>query len=91
MITRFTALSSLVSLIVLSAAAAGQAQSGADNGTVRDLCPDRPGLNTPACTVDSGRVQMELSLADWARSREGNVRSDDLAFGDLLVRIQCRQ
>jgi hypothetical protein len=68
-------------LFVLLFPAAASAQEG------RDLCPDRPGLNTPACTIDAGRVQVEVSLADWARSSGGGVRSDELLLGDTLVRI----
>lgn len=77
-------ISCLVALPVLLVAAPVFAQS---LETSRDLCPDRPGLNTPACTVDSGRVQVELSLADWTRDKAGPVRTDDLVLGDLLMRV----
>jgi hypothetical protein len=53
---------------------------------LRDLCPDRPGLGTPACTMDPGHVQFELGLGDWTLTRQGGEREDDLATGDLLVR-----
>jgi len=53
---------------------------------LRDLCPDRPGLGTPACTMDPGHVQFELGLGDWTLTRQGGDREDDLATGDLLVR-----
>src|SRR5436305_12778884 len=62
--------------------AAGTAQAG----TLRDLCPDRPGLGTPPCTMDPGHVQFELGLGDWTLTRQGGDREDDLATGDLLVR-----
>lgn len=70
-------------LMLLSPAAALAQEAGA----ARDLCPDRPGLNTPACTVDEGRVQVELSLVDWARESSAGVRTSDLLLGDLLVRV----
>lgn len=49
---------------------------------LRDFCADRPGLGTPACTLDPGHVQVELGLADWTRDRP-----DVFVAGDLLVRI----
>ncbi|MBV9883621.1 MAG: transporter [Sphingomonadaceae bacterium] len=54
--------------------------------TLRDLCPDRPGLGTPACTMDPGHVQIELGLGDWTLTRDPGAREDDLTTGDLLVR-----
>lgn len=53
----------------------------------RDLCTERPGLGTPACTVEPGRVLIETSLADWMSDRSGGVRSDTILFGDTLVRV----
>jgi len=55
---------------------------GARAETPRDFCPDRPGLGTPPCTIDPGRLAVESGLLDWTRD-EGE---DDLAAGDLLVR-----
>jgi hypothetical protein len=54
--------------------------------TLRDLCPDRPGIGTPPCTMDPGHVQFELGLGDWTLTRQGGDREDDLATGDLLIR-----
>jgi hypothetical protein len=53
---------------------------------LRDFCPDRPGLGTPACTMDKGHVAVELGLGDWTLTRQGGDREDDTATGDLLVR-----
>ncbi|MFW2830304.1 transporter [Sphingomonas sp. ID0503] len=53
----------------------------------RELCADRPGLGTPACTVEPGTFQLELGLADWTREDEGTERTDTLLAGDSLVRI----
>lgn len=53
----------------------------------RDLCADRPGLGTPACTVEPGRIVFELGLADWTREHDGDKRTDTILAGDMLVRI----
>jgi len=58
-----------------------------DAAPARDLCPDRPGLGTPACTLDKGRVIVELGLGDWTRDTAGPVRTDTIIAGDALVRI----
>jgi hypothetical protein len=55
---------------------------GARAEAPRDFCPDRPGLGTPACTIDRGRFAVELGLVDWTR----DGREDQFAAGDLLVR-----
>src|SRR5690242_2405394 len=54
---------------------------------LRDLCPDRPGLGTPPCTMDPGHVQVELGLGDWTLTRQGGEREDDFATGDVLLRV----
>jgi hypothetical protein len=53
---------------------------------LRDYCPDRPGLGTPACTIDQGHVSVELGLADWTLDRSRAERNDRLLLGGLLVR-----
>jgi hypothetical protein len=53
----------------------------------RDLCADRPGLGTPACTVEPGRVVMELGLGDWTRERDSATQVDTIVSGDALARI----
>ncbi|MDT9600622.1 transporter [Sphingosinicella rhizophila] len=53
---------------------------------LRDFCPDRPGLGTPACTIDTGRFAVELGLGDWTLEREAGGRSDTIVTGDLLLR-----
>ena len=52
----------------------------------RDLCPTRPGLDTPSCTVDAGHVLVELGLVDWTLQRGDGTRSDTVATGELLAR-----
>jgi hypothetical protein len=53
---------------------------------LRSLCPDRPGLGTPACTVDPGHAVVELGGIDWTLEQDSEQRSDTLVAGDLLVR-----
>ena len=62
------------------------AAQSAEAGTLRDLCPDRPGLGTPPCTIDRGHLLVELGLGDWALTRQSGEREDDIATGDLLLR-----
>lgn len=71
----------LLLLTALSAAVPALANEGR-----RDLCPDRPGLGTPACTVDAGAVMLETGIADWTLDRNGESRTDAWAFGDALLR-----
>jgi hypothetical protein len=52
----------------------------------RDFCADRPGLTTPACTVEPGRVIAELGIADWSVDRQPGTREDQVIAGDLLLR-----
>jgi hypothetical protein len=70
-----------VLLVALAAACPAMAEEG------RDLCPDRPGLGTPACTVEPGRIVFELGLADWTREQDGPERTDTVLAGDALLRI----
>ncbi|MCU6454797.1 transporter [Sphingomonas sp. A2-49] len=53
----------------------------------REYCPERPGLDTPACIVDRGRVSVETSLLDWTLDRQPNSRTDTILIGDTLVRV----
>ncbi|MHA4836235.1 transporter [Sphingopyxis sp. MSC1_008] len=52
----------------------------------RDLCPDRPGLGTPACTIDAGAVMLEVGMAGWTLDRTADSRTDAFTFGDALLR-----
>ena len=73
--------------LLLLALLAATASPAAADPVFRKLCTDRPGLGTPACTLDAGHVQFELGLADWTLDRQRGVRSDEVDAGDLLVRI----
>ena len=52
----------------------------------REFCPERPGLGTPACVLDKGKLQAELGIADWTLDRQPDERTDDIVAGDLLLR-----
>jgi hypothetical protein len=71
---------------VAAAAAAAALPAAAASAQSRDFCPDRPGLGTPPCTIDRGRGDIEIGLADWTLERSGGDRTDTLVLGDLLVR-----
>lgn len=73
----------LRSMALLAAFAAATPAAAADT---RDLCPDRPGLGTPACTVGAGETVVELGIADWTLEKDGVSRTDSWAFGDALLR-----
>ncbi|MCI4591503.1 transporter [Sphingobium sp. BYY-5] len=53
----------------------------------RALCADRPGLGTPPCTVEPGRIVMELGLGDWTRESDAQSRTDTMEAGELLMRV----
>lgn len=57
----------------------------ADEG--RDFCPDRPGLGTPACTVEPGQFVVELGLGDWMHEHDATTRIDTVLAGDALLRV----
>lgn len=70
------------------AGAQAQAQAGAQSATgVRGYCSDRPGLGTPSCTIDRGRISVETGLVDWQRDRSTGSVSDLALIGETLVRI----
>lgn len=69
-------------MAVLLIAGSGIAQAE----EARPLCADRPGLGTPACTVDPGRTVVELGAADWTLDRDATQRGDSVIAGDLLIR-----
>ncbi|KQM99695.1 MULTISPECIES: transporter [Sphingomonas] len=53
----------------------------------RDYCPERPGIDTPACTMEKGRVSVETALADWTRDDGAGSREDNVLIADTLVRV----
>lgn len=52
----------------------------------REFCPDRPGIGSPPCTVDKGRLSFETGLGDWTLNRDAGDREDIFVFGDFLIR-----
>ena len=54
--------------------------------TLRDLCSERPGLDTPACTVDRGHVQIEIGLGGWTLDKQADSRTDTIIAGDISAR-----
>lgn len=52
----------------------------------RDFCPDRPGLGTPACTLDRGQLALEMGVADWTKDRQAGTRTDSVIAADMLLR-----
>ena len=52
-----------------------------------DMCVDRPGLDTPACTLAKGRVMLEMGLAGWDHSTTATGREDTVTLADTTARI----
>ena len=71
----------LALLLVAGAATTAQADD------LRQFCPDRPGLDTPPCTIDPGHVTVEMGGLDWTEEKDPDTRTDTLVAGDLLVRL----
>lgn len=53
---------------------------------LREFCGDRPGLNTPACTVDPGHLQIEAGLGDWTLDKQADSRTDTITAGNVMLR-----
>ncbi len=59
------------------------AEAAAQERPLRQLCVDRPGKDTPACTVDRGHALIELGAFGH---RRGPGAEDEYAIGALLAR-----
>ncbi|WP_295635345.1 transporter [Novosphingobium sp.] len=57
----------------------------------RDFCADRPGFDTPPCTLAPGVVMVETGLAAIAHTSGGGAIDDTLTFGDTLIRVGVAQ
>lgn len=71
----------LLGALLLAAAAPAFAQAD------ERFCPNRPDLADTGCTVEAGRVLLEVSGFDWQRSDAGGEREDQFVSGDVLARI----
>ena len=67
---------------VLVVAGAARAES-----SERAFCPARPGKATPTCTVDAGRVQVEVDAFDETFDKSGGVKTTDMTIATPQVRI----
>lgn len=76
-------LSRLLTILIGVTGCAGVAH-GQD---LREFCADRPGLGTPACTLDPGHLMLETGLIDWTRESDPQARTDMFESGDFLLRF----
>ncbi|UAK26091.1 transporter [Sphingomonas nostoxanthinifaciens] len=76
----------VLGLLVCAAAAAPVWAQDAQQPKLRDLCSDRPGLDTPACTVDPGHLQVEVGLGDWTLDKQPDQRTDTIDAGQIALR-----
>ena len=65
--------------LLIAAVPAGAAE-------LRELCPDRPGLNTPPCIVDAGHVLVEAGLS-YTHDRNPDSIDSEQDYGELNVRF----
>ena len=52
----------------------------------RDYCPDRPGIDTPPCTIEPGKLSAEVAIGDWTHDKDADAIEDTVLAGDLLLR-----
>ena len=53
----------------------------------RDFCANRPGLNTPACTLEPGAVMIETGIMQWDHTADLATIDDTITLGDTTVRV----
>lgn len=70
-------------LLIFAAATLGAAPAAAED----EFCVDRPGANTPPCTLAPGRLMAEVSAVDWTLDRSAEERTDTILAADLLLRL----
>lgn len=51
-----------------------------------DFCVDRPGLNTPPCTLKAGEGMAEVGLTEWDHGADPASVIDTIAAGDVTLR-----
>ena len=72
----------IVAAALLAAASMAHAETAE-----RAFCPARPGKASPTCTVDPGRVQLEVDAYDETFDKSGGVKTTDLTLAAPQLRI----
>jgi hypothetical protein len=73
--------------VILGGIAAGVALAWPDSASeLRDLCADRPGLDTPPCTVDRGHLQVETGVGDWTLEKDAAEETHRVLVADTQLR-----
>jgi hypothetical protein len=67
---------------VVAAAAIGTPAAAAHAADQPQICADRPGRSSQACTVPAGHFQFESSLFDWTLDKHSGERDTTLAIGE---------
>ena len=57
----------------------------------RDFCANRPGLDTPACTLAPGDAMVEVGVLGWDHQADASGRDDTLTAGDVTMRFGVAQ
>ncbi len=52
----------------------------------RDYCPERPGIGTPPCTVEPGKLSAEIAVGDWTRESDATSLTDTIIVADWALR-----
>jgi len=52
----------------------------------KPICPDRPGRGTSPCTLEDGRVQLELGLFDDSYQHRSDITTDSDNVGSFLAK-----
>lgn len=83
---RRTVSAALVTSMIL---ACGAAHGGDDPapGPLRDLCVDRPGKGTSACTVDAGHFQVEVDAFNGTYASDGSSSVDSYFYTNPTIKF----
>ena len=55
--------------------------------TDRPFCADRPGLDTPTCTLPPGTLMLEIGSLDLVSSNDNELRVEVLTVADVRMRL----
>lgn len=75
----------LAAAAVMMAAATASAAHAEDGE--RAFCPSRPGKASPTCTVDQGRIQLEIDLFDRTADKSGGFKGTDTVVAVPQLRV----